>query len=175
MSRPPGSGRLLPICRTCASSWRPAALKTAKSVSAQDSPCNWSAADRIGIVREVTTVLAATRSTSKLVTGTTSAPMSAEALFKGRSRRCWRPRFDSAACRAISSASPADLMVIHRPPPNADTCGGMAPPAGGRHEHRGASPSSWHFQDYAGAQAYSRLLAGDGFRGTFAPPHWPSA
>lgn len=68
--------------------------------------------DRIGIVREVTTVLARHAvNVEKLVTGTASAPMSAETLFKAEAELLASPGFDSAALQSDLERISTDLMV----------------------------------------------------------------
>lgn len=68
--------------------------------------------DRLGIVREVTTVLARHAvNVEKLVTGTASAPMSAEMLFKADAELLAAPGFDIAALQDDLERISADLMV----------------------------------------------------------------
>lgn len=68
--------------------------------------------DRIGIVREVTTVLARHAvNVEKLVTGTASAAMSAEMLFKADAELLASPDFDIAALQSDLERISADLMV----------------------------------------------------------------
>jgi len=68
--------------------------------------------DRIGIVREVTTVLARHAvNVEKLVTGTASAPMSAEMLFKADAELKADPDFNIDALQSDLERISADLMV----------------------------------------------------------------
>lgn len=85
--------------------------ETAKSVGARFT-LQLVGHDRIGIVREVTTVLARHAiNVEKLVTGTASAPMSAETLFKAEAELLASPGFDSAALQSDLERISADLMV----------------------------------------------------------------
>lgn len=68
--------------------------------------------DRIGIVREVTTVLARHAvNVEKLVTRTASAPMSAETLFHADAELLAAPSFEGGILQADLERISTDLMV----------------------------------------------------------------